>query len=736
MKRRSTSKSTDSLLAASLWQGMAVGDDHSGPSPSGSAFGWAIPLALALIALVALAAYRNSFAAPFILDDQPGIVRNPDVQHLWPIWDVLFPSSATTLGGRPVVSLTLALNLALGGTDVWGYHALNLAIHILAAWALLGVVRRTLLLPRLRELFGPAATPLALVVALLWMIHPLQTEAVTCVIQRAEALMGLFYLLTLYCVIRGATSRWSSLWYVAATVACLLGMATKEVMATAPVIVLLYDRTFLAGSFREAWRRRYGLYLALAATWGVVAALLFSTGFHGDTTGLAAQDFTWWSYLLTQTGVITHYLRLALWPSGLCLDYGWPAAQTASEIVAPAILMAGLLGLTVWALVKRPAWGFLGAWFFVILAPTSSFVPIQDAACEHRMYLPLAALVTGAVLGGWTVGQWLVFRGTIRWSELPVIGGSLAMLATLALGILTFERNAVYQSDLSIWEDTAAKAPGNERAHNCLGMALGELGQTDDAMVHYRQALEINPDYADAHNNLADALAKLEQLDEALVHYQRALELNPDRAETHNNLGVALAHRGRIDEAVVQYREALRIKPDLADAHDNLGFALAHAGDLDGAIAHFTKALEIEPSNGKAREHFDVASAQREAIIRALAERRELLRRRPNDVNLLNEVAWVFATSPNTSIRNGAEALDLVQRAVQLSGGREPAILGTLAAAYAEAGQFSEAVRAAEQALALASSQNNTALAAALRSRVKLYQAGSPYRDVPQSEHP
>ncbi len=388
MKLRNRSKSAENPRAASPGKGTPAGGGHSAEPPAPRT----IILAAGLILLAAAAVYGNSFAGPFVLDDRYSIVENPSIRHLWPIGAVLLPPHAEQIGGRPVVNLILALNYALGETDVWGYHLVNVVIHVLAAWTLFGVVRRTLVLPWLRERFGSAAIPLALTISLLWMIHPLHTEAVTYIIQRAEALMGLFYLLTLYCFIRGASVEGSGVggqgvggervfsfagfilhpssfilppvaWYAASVLACLLGMATKEVMATAPVIVLLYDRTFLAGSFREAWRRRYGLYLALAATWGVVAALLISTGFYGGSTGFAVEKFTWWSYLLTQPGVVVHYLRLAFWPAGLCLDYDWRPAQTAAGIVLPGILVASLLGLTLWALVKRPAWGFLAPGF-------------------------------------------------------------------------------------------------------------------------------------------------------------------------------------------------------------------------------------------------------------------------------------------------------------------------------------------------------------------------------------
>ena len=218
-------------------------------------------LAAAIIALAALAVYANSFNGAFVFDDIPWILVDPGVHKLWPLTDVLFSSNPNFVSGRPVVNLTIAVNYVLGGTDPRGYHAFNIAIHILAGLTLFGIVRRTLAMPVLRDRFAAAATPLALAVALVWIVHPLQTAAVTYVIQRTEALVGLFYLLTLYCVIRGTESGRSWRWYAAAVAACFLGMGTKEVMVTAPVVVLLYDRTFLSGSFAAALTRRWGLYL-------------------------------------------------------------------------------------------------------------------------------------------------------------------------------------------------------------------------------------------------------------------------------------------------------------------------------------------------------------------------------------------------------------------------------------------------------------------------------------------
>jgi protein O-mannosyl-transferase len=278
--------------------------------------------------------------------------------------------------------------------------------------------------------------------------------------------------------------------------------------------------------------------------------------------------------------------------------------------------------------------------------------------------------------------------------------------------------------------------PNYGEAHNNLGLALRSRGQLDEAMAEYRKALEINPDNTAAHNNLAAALAASGQLDDAIVHYRKALQLSPQSVEFHYNLAHALANRGEFDEMMAEYGKALEIKPDYAEAHNNLGVALVGRGRLEEAIVHFQTALKIKPDYAEARNNLGVVQSRREEISKGLAARRESLRSRPNDLALLNETAWMLATDPNASIRNGAEAVELAERAARLSDGREAAIIGTLAAAYAEAGRFSEAVKTAEQALALAASQNNAALADALRTRIKLYQSHSPYHELQQQSPP
>ncbi len=275
-----------------------------------------------LIVAAGLLAYCNSFGGPFIFDGKGSIVENSHIRRLWPIWQVFRAEPGSTVAGRPILSLSFALNYQISGLKVWSYHAVNLAVHILSALTLFGILRRTLLSERLRGRFGQASFSLALICALIWLAHPLQTGSVTYIVQRAESLMGLFYLLSLYCAIRGFSSAKSRRWYTPAILACALGMGTKEVMATVPFMVLLYDRVFVSRSFKEVFTRRWGLYAGLAATWVIFGGLAFFAP-RGKSVGFGSPGLTGLEYAMTQCKVIVnYYLKLSFWPHPLLLDYG------------------------------------------------------------------------------------------------------------------------------------------------------------------------------------------------------------------------------------------------------------------------------------------------------------------------------------------------------------------------------------------------------------------------------
>jgi len=581
-----------------------------------------IPL---LVIAAGLLAYHNSFTAPFIYDDVPSILTNLTIRHLWPIWRPLSPphEGGITVEGRPVVNLSLAVNYALGDYNVWGYHAFNLTIHILAGLTLLGIVRRTLLQPRLRPRFGAAAHGLAVATAVLWTVHPLQTESVTYVVQRAESIMGLCYLLTLYCFIRGAESRRQSFWYGLSVIACALGMASKEVMVSAPLMVLLYDRTFLSGSFREACRRRWPLYFGLAAGWILLGFVLVSGQLPATTANARRLGLSWWQYLATEPGVILYYLRLSVWPQPLCLDYqGWPAAKTWASILPPTLVIALLLGATARAWKTNSPWGFLGAWFFLILAPSSSVIPLDSPAYEHRMYLSLAAVIVVCVLGIHA----LAARRTV----------AVAAVFAIGLGTLTWRRNQDFRSELAIWQDTVDKRPDNPRAHNGLGLALLDTDRVQEAIKQFEEAAQLNPDYAEPHCNLASALRRLGRLEEAMRQCEAALRIRPDYAEADNNLGNVLFQAGKVPEAIQRWQEALRLNPDLGEVHNNLAVALVQQGRLPEAVAQFEQALSIRPDDARTHYNLGFVLEQSGMVEDAIKQYRQALRINPDLVQAQN----------------------------------------------------------------------------------------------------
>ena len=316
---------------------------------------------------------------------------------------MLVPPANTPVAGRPLVNLTFAINYALGGLDVGGYHVVNLALHLLCALLIFGLVRRTL-----DDLgWGRNGRPdrdLAWAVALLWTVHPLNSEVVDYLTQRTESMMALCYLLTIYAAMRGLTGRHRGAWQTVAVAACFGGMASKETMVAAPVMVILYDAVFVFSSLREAVQKRWPFYASLAAAWIFLAILVVSNGQTGSS-GFSTARTSPSAYLLNQAIMLPRYLRLAVWPSSLVLYYGWPRTVTLAEIWPSGVLIIALLLGTLVALVRWPKVGFLGAWVFVSLAPTSSLVPIAtEVGAERRMYLALAGLITLAVVG--TAALW------------------------------------------------------------------------------------------------------------------------------------------------------------------------------------------------------------------------------------------------------------------------------------------------------------------------------------------
>jgi tetratricopeptide (TPR) repeat protein len=585
-------------------------------------------LAAILLAGAVAAAYFNSLHGAFVWDDVPTIVESASFEHLASVLDR--PAAVNTTSGRPLVSLSLALNYALGGRNPVGFHIFNVLVHTAAALALFGFVRRLALLPRWAGRFEPHATGLALVVAAIWALHPLQTEAVAYVIQRAESLMGLCYLLTLWLFLRSEESRRPGLWRTLAVVACASGMMAKEVMVSAPVVVLLFDRTFLSGSFRRALASKRFFYSALFATWLILIFLVASLGGTRDgSTGGFSAHAAWMPYWLTQFPAIATYLKLAFFPRPLIFQYGTLWLPNAAAALPAALLVVPLLGLTVVALLRWPAMGFFGFWFFSILAVTSLVPGTVDMIVEHRMYVALAPL--------WILVAALLYQWRQR-PALVVLGA-----AALAFAAMTVARNRDYRSPLALWSDNVAKRPENALARfNLSAELLREPGRNAEAKSQLEAAVKLQPDLWMAHYNLALLLAQQPgQEDAAIAHFKEAIRIAPGNAQAHLNLAMLLYQSGRIEEArshlqsavqhdpsnrlawlsLVQLLEELarpeeainacaalvQTHPDFASGQAELGILLAGRQRQVEAIPHLEAAVRLDPQLASAQ--FALAAA-------------------------------------------------------------------------------------------------------------------------------
>jgi protein O-mannosyl-transferase len=583
-----------------------------------------VPIRAVVIIVAGVIVYSNSLAAPFIFDDQRAILGNTQIRQLSPLSVPLSPPGETPLAGRPLVNLSFALNYAAGELDPRGYRLTNLAIHLLAALTLFGLVRRTLLLPSLTARFGAQATNLAWIVALIWTLHPLQTETIDYVTQRTESMMGLFYLLTMYCSVRALDSQ-PARWHATAILACMAGMACKETMVTAPVIVGLYDYIFVAGpALRKIRRTR--LYVGLALTWLVLAALMSSAA--RSTVGLDT-SVTPWTYLLNQGPILLMYLRLTFWPRNQVLDYGLPQPVMLTDVLLPLLVVAALASIVIVLLVRRRQAGFPGAWCFITLAPTSSIIPIAtEVGADRRMYLALAGLVVLLVLGAYRL------LTSYAPSRQRIIGAAAAGTICLTLAAATMQRNSEYQTKLSIMKTTVERRP-HPRAYQMLATAYMDLGQRQEAMNYLRLAkadptasfmlgielvsegqtasgieelerfVHLAPSHivaVDAHETLGKVYLSAGQLDRAAAHLREALKLQPLRGASHRLLGIVLAQQGQAAEGIRELQTAVNLQPGDLETLRQLGIVQGQSGQLDAAVRTFSRAIQLYPKSS--RDHY------------------------------------------------------------------------------------------------------------------------------------
>jgi tetratricopeptide (TPR) repeat protein len=604
-----------------------------------------LSLILLLFCILTFWLYANTFESPFIFDDTKQIRENPHIRLTQLSLKDLTAAGFKSSRARPIAFISFALNYYFHQYDPLGYHLVNISIHILAGFILFLFLKTTLTLPSI-NFRCQYPEVIAFLAALIWLVHPVQTQSVTYIVQRMNSLASTLFIFSFWLYLKGRLvaaghRRW--LWLAGSVLTWLVSLGCKQITVTLPFLVYLYEWYFFQNLSKDWFKRSLKYILLIFLLFAVVALIYLGLNPIEKITSLrdfANNEFTFNERVLTQFRVVIYYISLLLYPnpSRLNLDYDFPLSHSLINPVTTLlslIVILGLLGLAVLLAKKERLISLCIIWFFGNLVIESSIIPLA-IIFEHRLYLPsmLSFLIPIVI--------------AYRYVKLGWLRISLFCVVLALFSFWTYDRNRVWESEYTLWSDSVKKSPNKARPHRGLGEALAELDKIDEAIHHYRVALQIRPDFAEAHNNLGIVLEKKGQSEVAIEHYAQALKLKPDYVKAHVNLGVAFAREGKVDEAITSYRNALSLNPNFAEAHTNLGAALAELGNVKEAILHYTTALRLNPDveqthnnlgvafmqNGKidsAIDHFQKAlqinpefSEGKQNLIKALAINREL----------------------------------------------------------------------------------------------------------------
>ncbi|MFQ3671581.1 MAG: tetratricopeptide repeat protein [Verrucomicrobiia bacterium] len=541
------------------------------------------------------AVYANSFGGVFVFDDFPSIVHNAFLRDLTqPLHWVTAPPD-TTMAGRPLGAFSVALTVWLGGREPWPFHLGNLLLHAANTLLVFGIARR---------LFTRAAIPLAggptraaFFTALLWALHPVQTNAVTYIIQRAESLMALGLLSATYAFLRAndPPARHATPWLALAVLSTFLGILSKETAVVAPLLLLLIDRAWFQPTFHSALTSRPVTYGGLFSSWILLGWLVLG-GHRTESVGFTFDTFPWWRYLLEQGPIILTYLKLLPYPSPLIFA-AYLRDDTSIWALIPSALLVALLGLgSLWLYRKRPRLGLAPILFLLILAPTSSILPIvTEPYAEHRLYLASFPLIALAV---WASARWAALHPTAnRGRSLAIVGVALA----LVLATLTFLRNSLFHDPAALWADVVQKQPFNAKAWNNLGEALAARNQLDPAGDAFTAALRAQPQNYIAAFNLGVLRARQARHQEAIDAYQLALKTKPDFPPALASAAHSLIQLNRLSEAAYVLAQALALDPFHPVALLNLAAVQSAQGQPEAARRTVQKLIRHHPDDPRAR---------------------------------------------------------------------------------------------------------------------------------------
>jgi Flp pilus assembly protein TadD len=589
-----------------------------------------------IISALGLLIYSNAAESPFVFDDKRVIVENKNITDPGGI-PTLFAGREGPIASRPTMLATFALNYAVGGLDASGYHAVNIVLHILNAVLLYSLILTS---ARLINLADRESRLTAFFSALLWMVHPVQTESVTYIASRSILLTAFFYIVGIILFVKAARAgrrRW--IYVVALAVNCLLGMGSKESFSTFPAVLVLYDYLFVSGRDMRKVARNYYAHLPGLVSLLYLAFLYFN--FRSQLYSYGTLMVTPGEYFMTQFSVHMTYLRLLAFPVNLHLDYAYPVSREffTSGTFISFLGYAGLWAAGVFALMKgRTVLSFTALWFMITLTPDSSVVPLNDMIFEHRLYLSSMGAATAVV--AFTVSLSSLKAQGRRQPVRALLCGILLFAAVLST--MTYVRNIVWKNGISLWKNSVEKSPGKSRPHNNLGFLYNRAGRHNDAERELLAAVKIDESNYKAHDNLGITYLKKRRYDDALESFRNALSINPNYAVAHYNIGIVHERRGQYDNAIREYREAIRINPDYAEAHNNLGVVHQKLGQSAEAVRHYRAALKIDPETAHVHYNLGVFYGGMGQYEVAESAYLEALRIRPDYAKARNNLGIVY----------------------------------------------------------------------------------------------
>ena len=677
-------------------------------SPRGRALIFAV-----VLAAVTIFAYRPAWHGGFLWDDDAYIINNEllTAPHGWQrIWFSLDSPSQYF----PLTYSTFRIEHALWGLNTTGYHWVNLLLHVgnaLLVWAVLARLR----------------VPGSWLAAAIFALHPVQVESVAWITERKNVLMGFFFLLTLLGWIAFIDKRTRRPWifYCLALIFYVLALSAKATACTLPAALFL-----ILWLQKKPITMRRLMQIVPFVVLGVGMGLLavWWERYHQGTNRAVFTFLSPIERILVASRAVWFYLSKIFWPSNLTFIYPrWNISP--ADLLDYIWLLAGIAACAAIYFLRRyfgRSVEVAAAFFVATLSPVLGFIMLftfrYTFVADHYQYLACIGPIALASAG--------IVSLSDKFTQCRAVIVSAAVLIVASLATLTWRQAATYTDIETLWRTTLARNPECWMAHTNLGLVLLQKGKIDDGIAHYRSALQMQPDSWDAEYNLGTALLRRGQVDEAIQHCERAVVMRPTDPDAQVSLGDALLRKGRIDDAIDHYQKAMMARADHFLARYGLCHALLEKGELDSAIQVCRSALVLWPLDADCHTALAIALEEKGNPAEAIQHYEKALEVSPSSIPTLTNLAWLLATSQDASLRNGPKAVELAKQADRLVGGTNTLVLRTLAAAYAENGEFANAIRTARSAMQLARMHGEDSLTTDLDQQIALYQLGMPYRDT------